>query len=98
MLLKFIQMFLHQICIYELIVSYYDTNFKIPESITQQIAINTLDEGDGDFSSQGLHKEQRKCITLSSVAEIAKHKKITKVNSTVTQLLYSKFRGNQGTG
>ena len=55
----------------------YNTNFKIPESTTQQIAINTLNEGDGDFSSQVLHEERRKCITSSSVGEIAKQKKTT---------------------
>ena len=81
----------------ELMVSYYNANVKIAESTTQKIAITTIDQGDGDFSSQVWHEERRKRITSSSVGEIAKRKKTTKVNSTVTKLLYSKFRGNRAT-
>ena len=53
-------------------VSYYNTNVKITESTAQKIAINTIDQGDGDSNGQVWHEEQRKHITSSSVGEIAK--------------------------
>ena len=81
----------------ELMVSYYNTNVKITESTAQKIAINTIDQGDGDSNGQVWHEERRKRITSSSVGEIAKLRKTTKVNSIITKLLYSKFRGNRAT-
>ena len=83
--------------LHELMVSYYNTNVKITESIAQKIAINTIDQGDGDSNGQVWHEEQRKHITSSSVGEIAKRRKTTKVNSIITKLLHSKFRGNRTT-
>ena len=81
----------------ELMASFYNTNVKITESTAQKIAINTIDQGDGDSNGQVWHEERRKRITSSSVGEIAKRRKTTKVNSIITKLLYSKFRGNRAT-
>ena len=81
----------------ELMVSYYNSNVKITESTAQKIAINTIDQGDGNSNGQVWHEERRKRITSSSVGEIAKRRKTTKVNSIITKLLYSKFRGNRAT-
>lgn len=88
------------ICIsnlHELMVSYYNVNVKITEPVAQKIAINTIDQGDGELGSQIWHEERRKRITSSNVGQIAKRKKNTKVNSTIKMLLYSKFRGNKAT-
>ena len=78
-------------------VSYYNTNVQVTEAAAQKIAINTVDQGDGEFDGQLWREERRKRITSSSVGQIAKRKQSTKVNSTIKKLLYSKFRGNKAT-
>ena len=83
--------------LHELMVSYYKANVTITEPEAQKIAINTIDQGDSEIGSQIWLEERRKRITSSSIGQIAKRKQSTKVNSTIRNLLYSKFRGNRAT-
>lgn len=77
-------------------IKFYVANIKVTEASAEQINISTMGQSSGEFE-QKWYEERWKRITASNVGRIAKRKPITKVATTVKQLLYLNFRGKRVT-
>ena len=69
-----------------MMIQYYRANVPVTEASASQIIINTMGQSSSE-NEQIWREDRRKRITASSVGQIAKRRVITKVASTVQQLL-----------
>ena len=79
--------------------NYYETHIAVDTPKIEEIEFCTRSQSTSmDSTTEQLwYAERRKQITASRVAGIAKMRKNTKTANKVTEMLYTKFRGNAHT-
>ena len=81
----------------DLIVSFYKTKVVVTEQRAKQLELLTMQHGCDEAAYSIWRAERRLRITASIAGTIAKRRPSTQVGSTVHNMLYSKFTGNQAT-
>ena len=81
----------------DLIVSFYKTKVVLTEQRAKQLELLTMQHGCDEAAYSIWRAERRLRITASIAGTIAKRRPSTQVGSTVHNMLYSKFTGNQAT-